>query len=110
MTATATAPSRSRADRRRPALATGLTLGALGVVSSLFAIQRWGTHAVGRLFGPVMVLWFAAIGVAGLREVVPHPEVLRALSPTYALAFVTGHPGVAFVAMGAVVLAITGAE
>ncbi len=93
-----------------PSLSSLVVPIALGILTALFAIQRWGTHAVGRLFGPVMVIWFVAIGVAGLREVVPHPDVLAGLSPSYAVAFVTGHPGVAFVAMGAVVLAITGAE
>jgi KUP system potassium uptake protein len=83
---------------------------AIAILTALFAIQRWGTGAVGRLFGPVMAVWFAAIGAAGLAEVVRHPGVLKGLSPTYALAFVYDHPGVAFVAMGAVVLAITGAE
>src|SRR5689334_5109167 len=93
-----------------PALSEAVVPIALGILTALFAIQRRGTQSVGRLFGPVMVLWFAAIGAAGLCEVLPHPDVLRGLSPTYGLAFVTGHPGVAFVAMGAVVLAITGAE
>jgi KUP system potassium uptake protein len=83
---------------------------SLGILTALFAIQRRGTHSVGRLFGPVMVLWFAAIGLAGLREVAPHPEVAMALSPSYAADFVAADPGIAFVAMGAVVLAITGAE
>src|SRR5690348_1118935 len=93
-----------------PSLAGLVVPIALGILTALFAIQRHGTHAVGRLFGPVMVLWFAAIGLAGLREIAPHPEVLQALSPSFAAAFVVADPGVAFVAMGAVVLAITGAE
>jgi len=83
---------------------------ALTILTALFAIQRWGTHAIGRVFGPVMVLWFTVIGIAGAREVLDHPQVVKGLSPSYALAFVFDHPGVAFVAMGAVVLAITGAE
>jgi KUP system potassium uptake protein len=58
----------------------------------------------------VMVVWFAVIGAAGLREVLAHTEVAKGLSPSYAIAFVFDHPGVAFVAMGAVVLVITGAE
>jgi len=82
----------------------------VGILSALFMIQRWGTHRVGGLFGPVMVLWFAAIGAAGLRQVVAHPAILRGLLPTYAAAFLVDHPGVAFVALGAVVLVITGAE
>jgi KUP system potassium uptake protein len=80
------------------------------VLAALFAVQRRGTHRVGSLFGPVMVLWFAAIGVAGLAEVIRQPGILRGLSPTYAAAFIADHPYTAFVAMGAVVLAITGAE
>jgi KUP system potassium uptake protein len=83
---------------------------ALMILTALFAIQTWGTHRVGRAFGPVMVAWFLVIGAAGLAEVVSHPGVLKGLSPTFAVAFVFDHPGVAFVAMGAVVLAITGAE
>jgi KUP system potassium uptake protein len=83
---------------------------AAAILAGLFAIQRWGTHRVGGLFGPVMVIWFVAIAAAGLREVVPHPGVLKGLSPSYTVAFVVAHPYVAFIAMGAVVLAITGAE
>ncbi|HVV19429.1 MAG TPA: KUP/HAK/KT family potassium transporter, partial [Pseudonocardiaceae bacterium] len=76
----------------------------------LFLVQRFGTHRVGRLFGPVMLLWFVVVGVLGIPEIVTHPGVLRSLSPTYAIAFVADHVYVAFIAMGAVVLAITGAE
>ncbi len=80
------------------------------VLSLLFVIQRWGTGVVGRSFGPVMVLWFAVLVVLGLPHVVANPEILAAISPTYALTFVAEHPLVAFVAMGGVVLTITGAE
>ncbi len=80
------------------------------ILAALFFVQRWGTHRVGSLFGPVMVVWFVAIGAAGLAEIVRHPGIVRGLSPTYAAAFVGGHPLTAFIAMGAVVLAITGAE
>ena len=83
---------------------------ALAVLSALFAVQRWGTAAVGRVFGPVMVVWFVVIGVAGAGELARHPGIARGLSPAYAFEFVAGHPGVAFVAMGAVMLAVTGAE
>jgi KUP system potassium uptake protein len=76
----------------------------------LFCIQRWGTHSVGRLFGPVMVIWFGVLGVAGLSYVIPHPAILKGLSPSYAVLFIVDHPYTAFIAMGAVVLAITGAE
>jgi KUP system potassium uptake protein len=80
------------------------------ILTLLFAMQRWGTERVGSLFGPVMTVWFLAIGAAGLAGIARRPGVLRGLSPTYALAFVGQRPYVAFVAMGAVVLAITGAE
>ncbi len=83
---------------------------AIVILTVLFAAQRFGTGRVGRLFGPVTVLWLLALAVAGLRQVLAHPGVLRALSPTYGAAFVLAHPGTAFVAMGAVVLVITGAE
>jgi KUP system potassium uptake protein len=76
----------------------------------LFIGQRWGTARVGSLFGPVMLLWFSTLAVVGLREVVPHPGILRGLSPSYALAFITDRPYPAFIGLGGVVLAITGAE
>jgi KUP system potassium uptake protein len=80
------------------------------VLTVLFVVQRWGTEAVGKAFGPVMTVWFVVLAVLGLPHIVRHPEILAALSPTYALAFVVEHPFTAFVAMGAVVLTITGAE
>jgi len=83
---------------------------AAGILVVLFASQRYGTHRVGALFGPAMLVWFLLLALVGLRVVVPHPGIFRALSPTYALAFVAEHPLVTFVAMGAVVLCITGAE
>ena len=83
---------------------------AATILVVLFATQRYGTHRVGALFGPAMLVWFALLALAGLRVVVPHPGILRALSPTYAAAFVLVHPFITFIAMGAVVLCITGAE
>jgi KUP system potassium uptake protein len=82
----------------------------LVVLSALFAIQRYGTHAVGRVFGPVMAGWFTILAVAGLAKVIDSPAILRALSPTYGIAFFLHHGGVAFLALGSVVLAVTGAE
>src|SRR5664279_5966214 len=76
----------------------------------LFAVQRWGTHRVGRLFGPVMIIWFVVLAVTGLPQIIAHPGILRGLSPIYMVTFVVAHPYTAFIAMGAVVLAITGAE
>ncbi|MFK5635819.1 MULTISPECIES: potassium transporter Kup [unclassified Ornithinimicrobium] len=80
------------------------------IIVGLFAAQRYGTHHVGRFFGPVMVLWFLVLAVLGLVHVVQDPEVLGALSPHHAAAFVYNNPLIAFVAMGATVLVITGAE
>ena len=80
------------------------------ILTLLFALQRWGTARVGGLFGPVMTLWFVSIAVVGVAGILRHPEVLRALSPAYGLQLFVHRPGTAFVAMGAVVLAITGAE
>src|SRR5215217_5802209 len=83
---------------------------ALVILTVLFVIQRFGTGAVGRLFGPVMGLWFTVLAIAGLREVIDHPSILRALSPSYAVQFFVEHGGTAFIALGSVVLAVTGAE
>ena len=83
---------------------------AAAILTALFAAQRFGTGKVGALFGPVTLLWFGALAAAGVAGVVRHPGVLEALSPTYALLFVAAHPGTAFIAMGAIVLVITGAE
>jgi KUP system potassium uptake protein len=84
-------------------------LGA-AIITGLFVVQRFGTQLVGRFFGPVMVVWFAVLGLLGAGQVVKDPAVLKGLSPSYAVLFVVDHPFVAFVAMGAVVLSITGAE
>ena len=72
----------------------------LVILTVLFAIQRFGTGAVGRLFGPVMGLWFAILALSGLREVVHHPGILRALSPSYGVSFLADHGSVAFIALG----------
>jgi KUP system potassium uptake protein len=80
------------------------------IIVCLFMAQRFGTAKVGRLFGPVMILWFTSIGAFGIGGIVDHPEILRAVSPTYALSFMFGHFHIAFFALAAVVLAVTGAE
>jgi len=80
------------------------------IILLLFASQRIGSAAVGRLFGPVMIVWFLAIGACGVRGIADHPAILKALSPTYAIAFLGGHFSTAFFSLAAVVLAITGAE
>ncbi|WP_405876196.1 MULTISPECIES: potassium transporter Kup [unclassified Streptomyces] len=80
------------------------------IIVVLFLVQRRGTAAVGKVFGPVMIAWFVAIGACGVDGIADHPEILKALSPTYALDFMFGHFGTAFFALAAVVLAVTGAE
>jgi KUP system potassium uptake protein len=80
------------------------------IILVLFLLQRLGTGAVGRMFGPVMSVWFAVIAVLGVRGVVEHPVIMEALSPTYAVGFLFGHFGSAFYSLTAVVLAVTGAE
>ena len=82
----------------------------LTIITVLFAVQRFGTGVVGRAFGPVMALWFGILAVSGLAHVVEHPGILRALSPHYGAVFLFEHGWVGFLALGAVVLAITGAE
>ncbi|MCX7961838.1 MAG: potassium transporter Kup [Burkholderiales bacterium] len=83
---------------------------AVGVIVALFVLQSRGTAAVGMLFGPVTLAWFLALGAAGLYGIVRHPTVLAALNPVHALWFVTEHVAETFVVLGAVVLAVTGAE
>ncbi len=83
---------------------------SLGILAGLFAVQRRGTGAVGWLFGPVILVWFITIGFLGAREVVAHPGVLEALSPTWGARFMIDHGVAGFLTLGGVVLAVTGAE
>jgi len=82
----------------------------LVILTLLFAAQRFGTAVVGRLFGPITLLWFAVLAVLGLVHIAANPAVLVALSPHYAVGFLLAQPGVAFVALAALVLCVTGAE
>ena len=82
----------------------------LVILTVLFAAQRFGTGVVGRFFGPITLLWFAVLAVLGVVHIAQHPAVLVALSPHYAVGFLLAHPGVAFVALAALVLCVTGAE
>jgi KUP system potassium uptake protein len=83
---------------------------SLAVIVVLFAVQYRGTHSVGRVFGPVMAVWFIVIGALGVGEIVRHPFVLLAISPSYAVALVVQYKVLAFIVLGAVVLCVTGAE
>jgi KUP system potassium uptake protein len=82
----------------------------LGVLFGLFWMQRHGTATVGNLFGPIMLLWFGTLATLGIASILQNPEVLRALNPLFAVHFFTGNHWLAFVALGAVVLAVTGGE
>ena len=93
-----------------PSLAHLVVPIALGILIGLFAIQRHGTGAVGWLFGPVLLLWFVVIAVLGAHQVVLHPGILQALSPIWGARFMVDHGVAAFLALGGVVLAVTGAE
>jgi KUP system potassium uptake protein len=83
---------------------------SVAVLCALFAIQRFGTTVIGRVFGPVMAIWFGVLAVIGVVEIAHYPDILRALSPSYAVEFLFERASVAVVALAGVVLAVTGAE
>jgi len=83
---------------------------AVIIITALFLIQRFGTQVVGRVFGPIMTLWFVVLAALGVAQIIQAPGVLRSLSPTYAVSFFVNHGSLAFFALGSVVLAVTGAE
>jgi KUP system potassium uptake protein len=83
---------------------------ALTILISLFAIQRHGTERVGKLFGPIMLVYFAAIAAMGIYHIAAYPQVLRALSPVYIWGFFVAHPLYSFLSLGAVIYAVTGTE
>lgn len=80
------------------------------VLFALFWAQSKGTATVGALFGPIMLAWFGTLGILGLLQILNYPHILLALNPLYAIGFLHSSPWIAFVALGAVVLAVTGAE
>ena len=83
---------------------------ALVVIFGLFYVQKNGTTGIGRLFGPVCVVWFVTIAALGIPHIWAHPEVLAAVSPHHALRFIFQHPGTTFILLGALVLCVTGTE
>jgi len=83
---------------------------SLTILVALFMIQRFGTHAVGKIFGPVIVLWFGVLGVIGLMHIQQQPAILAALNPLHAWTFLSERGWHLFAAVGAIVLALTGAE
>ncbi len=80
------------------------------ILAALFAVQSRGTHQIGRVFGPIMVLWFVVIAALGVWHIIGDPSVLAALSPTYGIAYLVAHPGLGFAIGAVVILAVTGAE
>ena len=93
-----------------PALEDAVVPIALGILAALFLVQWRGTGSMGKVFGPVMLVFFGTIGLLGLIEVVQQPSVLVAISPHHAVAFCVHYKLAAFIAFGSVVLAVTGAE
>jgi KUP system potassium uptake protein len=93
-----------------PRLHTFIVPISLAILVGLFSIQRRGTASVGALFGPVCLVWFAALGALGLFQILQQPGILAALNPLYAIHFIIEHPLATFFALGAVVLAVTGTE
>ena len=93
-----------------PALRTYVIPISIGVIVALFAAQWRGTGRVGSVFGPIMLVWFIVLAVLGARAIVANPVVLMALSPTYGVQVLVNDGWLAFVALGSVVLAVTGAE
>ncbi|MBC7951153.1 MAG: potassium transporter Kup [Rhodospirillaceae bacterium] len=93
-----------------PAMEHWVVPATICILVVLFAIQSHGTAAVGVVFGPIMVGWFVVLAILGIRNIGLHPEVLKALSPHYALMFLVGDGWLGFLALGSVVLAVTGAE
>jgi KUP system potassium uptake protein len=82
----------------------------IGLILAIFAIQRRGTEKVGRLFGPIMLLWFFVIGILGLRSLLAAPQVLAAVHPAYAITLLSTHPLLALAILGSAFLAVTGGE
>ncbi len=93
-----------------PALASWVIPVTLGILIGLFLLQSRGTARIGAMFGPVMLVWFAVLGVLGLSEIVRQPGVLAAVSPEHAVRFFAENLGRGFVVLGAVFLVVTGGE
>lgn len=93
-----------------PALAPWVPLLTILILVGLFSFQRFGTAVVGRIFGPIMLLWFLTLAGLGISQIVQHPQVLYVFDPGHAIAFFRDNGGRAFIVLGSVFLAVTGAE
>ena len=93
-----------------PAFARFVIPLTLVVLFCLFVVQKRGTGGIGRFFGPLTLVWFLVIALLGVVHIASNPQILKAISPHYALAFMFANPGITFIILGAVVLCVTGAE
>jgi len=93
-----------------PAFKQGVIPITLAILFCLFAVQKHGTAGIGKFFGPITLVWFLVIALLGIAQIITHPEILKAVSPHYALGFMWRNPGTTFIILGAVVLCVTGAE
>lgn len=82
----------------------------LVILFGVFIVQRHGTARIGIFFGPITLVWFIAMGAAGVYQILQYPPILAALNPYYAFEFLVEHGFVAFLVLGAIFLAVTGAE
>jgi KUP system potassium uptake protein len=97
-------------DMATPAFQPYIVPAAVAILLALFAIQSQGTSRIGQAFGPVMLAWFIALALMGLRGIAQHPSVFAALNPSYGLAYLVGHGLSGFLVLGGVFLCVTGAE
>jgi KUP system potassium uptake protein len=93
-----------------PAFAQGVIPITLAILFALFALQKKGTTGIGKFFGPITLVWFLTIALLGISQIITQPDILKALSPHYAVGFMWANPGTTFIILGAVVLCVTGAE
>ena len=93
-----------------PALERWVVPATIVILIGVFALQPYGTGRIGKLFGPVTMIWFLIIGTLGVLSIAQTPAILQALNPAYAWAFAMQSPGLAFIALGSVFLALTGGE
>lgn len=82
----------------------------IGILIALFSIQKYGASKIGKIFGPILLIWFLILAILGLRGIAMQPQILWALSPLYALQFIFSEPMTAFLVMGTVFLVVTGGE
>lgn len=93
-----------------PALSDYIIPISIGILIALFSLQSFGTSTVGKLFGPIIIIWFAVLGIVGISHIIQNPTILAALNPLYAYEFLSARGLGVFLAVGAIVLAVTGAE